>query len=551
MKLTRKLSLWIGLGICAVLALHAWLRVRSDVSEYRSDVLRDHDVTGRSLATAVELLWRTDGEARAREVIEELNLRTAHAQIRWVWPGADPADEEAPMRADLVPRPDGPTRSEVIEDADGPTHILSYAHVDLPGPRDGAIEILESLEGEHAHVRSTVIRAAATTSVLVALCVALTLGFGMVFVARPLRLLADKARRIGDGDLEGPVEIAQDDEIRDVGRAMNEMCGRLSEARERIARESAAKMRALEQLRHADRLRTVGQLASMMAHELGTPLNVVRARGSMIAEGEISIERARELGLVVIEQSDRMAAIIRRLLDFARRDPPDRYRTDLGHAVRQAVRMLEPIARKRDVQLAIEVAGAATSAGAGAGAGAERAASSGAERSAAPGSEIDAWIDPRQIQQAVTNLVVNAIHASPPGATVSIAVRPAPERPAEEAWVDVLDRGPGIAADQLEQLFEPFVTTKSAGEGTGLGLPIADEIVREHGGAIEVESTPGEGARFRIRLPRREGEPEVHAASDASQVATSSHDASIRSHAGARSAARESWRQDSGPRDRR
>ncbi|MDQ3032226.1 MAG: HAMP domain-containing histidine kinase [Myxococcota bacterium] len=515
MKLTRKLSIAIGLGICLVLAVNAYFRVRGDVTTYRDDMRRDHDVTGRSLATAVELIWRTEGEARAREIVEELNLRTSHATIRWVGPAATHDHPEAPQRRDLVPDDGTTTRSEVIATAGDEPHMLSYTPVDLPAARRGAIEIDESLETEEDHVERTLVRAAATTTLLIALCVGLTLAFGTLFVARPLRRLADKARRIGEGDLEGPLDVRQDDEIRDVARAMNEMCERLGEARTRLDRETEAKMRALEQLRHADRLRTVGQLASTIAHELGTPLNVVRARASMVADGSVSEARVRELAEVMVGQCDRMTGIIRGLLDYARRDPPDRFQTDLVRAVRESVQWLQPMARKRSITIELDAAQ----------------------------PELEAWIDPRQIQQAVTNLLVNATHASPEGGIVSLGVRVAPERPNEEVWIDVVDAGPGIAPEHRERLFEPFFTTKTTGEGTGLGLSVVEGIVREHGGRIDVESEPGRGARFRIRLPRRVTSV---LADDASQLAIESQDAALRRG----DAARQSWRREEIPRSR-
>jgi signal transduction histidine kinase len=472
MRLTRKLSLAIGLGICLVLGIHAWIRVGADSEQYRNDVRRDHDVTGRSLASTVELLWRTDGETRAREVIEELNLRESHVQIRWVWPRALPGDDNAALRPDLIPTTGGRTHSEVVTGEDGEPYMLSYTLFDLPGDDDGAIELYESLANEQTHIVASLRRTAITTTALIVVCVMLTLGFGIFFVARPLRLLADQARRIGEGDLDHPIEIRQDDEIQEVARAMNHMCERLREARVHLERETAAKMRALEQLRHADRLRMIGQLSSVIAHELGSPLNVVRARGAMIAEGDLPPPRVRELGEQIVEQTDRMERIIRGLLDFARRDPPTRHPVALAHPVREAIQWLQPIAAKRNVTISFD---------------------EGQEHLQSP-------IDLRQIQQAVTNLLVNALDASPDGATIAVRIRPGPGD--EEISIEVRDRGAGIAVEQIPLIFEPFFTTKPSGQGTGLGLAIADEIVREHGGAIDCESRPGDGALFRIRLPR-------------------------------------------------
>jgi two-component system NtrC family sensor kinase len=108
-------------------------------------------------------------------------------------------------------------------------------------------------------------------------------------------------------------------------------------------------------------------------------------------------------------------------------------------------------------------------------------------------------LDAGQIHQALTNLIVNAVHVSPVSEAVEVAVT----RAGDELRVSVRDRGKGIADDQLRQIFDPFYTTKRAGEGTGLGLSVADGIVREHGGHISVESCPGKGATFTMHLPVR------------------------------------------------
>src|SRR5690606_32144045 len=116
--------------------------------------------------------------------------------------------------------------------------------------------------------------------------------------------------------------------------------------------------------------------------------------------------------------------------------------------------------------------------------------------------------DAGQVQQALANLALNAIQASPAGAVVGIALARRRVRPpsdlggpeAEFEAITVSDRGPGIAEEHLPHVFEPFFTTKDVGEGTGLGLAVAYGIVREHGGWIDVESRTGEGSRFTLFL---------------------------------------------------
>jgi len=302
-------------------------------------------------------------------------------------------------------------------------------------------------------------------------------------VGRPVAALVDKARRIGGGDFSGPLQLRTRDELSQLATEMNSMAAALEAAARKVAQESAARLRALEQLRHADRLTTAGKLAAGLAHELGTPLNVVAGRAKMIATGEIeSPEEGSESARIIVDQAERMARIVRQLLDFARRGVSEKRSADLGALVRQTCSLLEALGTKRDVSI----------------------------RYHEPTPSVRAHVDAAQIQQAFTNLLVNAIHASQRGSHVDITVSSvdvAPEGGPHEgqgpwAVIEVLDQGAGISVEQLPEIFDPFFTTKPVGEGTGLGLSVAHGIAQEHGGWIDVESEPTRGSRFRIFLPQ-------------------------------------------------
>jgi two-component system, NtrC family, sensor kinase len=262
---------------------------------------------------------------------------------------------------------------------------------------------------------------------------------------------------------------------------MNLMCDELARARETVAAETAGRIAALEQLRHADRLATVGKLSSGIAHELGTPLNVVSGRAKMIASGETAGPETAENARIIVSQAERMTKIIRQLLDFARRRQPQKEPTDLHAIVRQTLSLMRTIADKHKVSL--ETAGDAVPA--------------------------LAEVDGGQIQQALANLVLNGIQAMPHGGRLTVGLglertRPPADHGGPEAdylrlWVR--DEGEGIEPEVLERVFEPFFTTKQVGEGTGLGLSVCYGIVREHGGWLAAESRPGEGSRFSIHLP--------------------------------------------------
>lgn len=246
-------------------------------------------------------------------------------------------------------------------------------------------------------------------------------------------------------------------------------------------RAEEARLAAVEQLRRAERLATVGTLAAGIAHELGTPLHVVLTYAKMIASGEAQGgEVARGAG-VIAEQAERMTRIIGRILDFARPRPPEKALADVAAIARAALGVLAPLAERRGVTL---------------------------EFAQGPGSAA-ATVDVGQLQQVLVNLVMNAIQASARGARVAVEVGEARARrpgagaePAEHVRVDVRDEGEGMQPERLARLFEPFFTTKPAGEGVGLGLSVSHGIVREHGGWIQVESEVGKGSRFTVHLPR-------------------------------------------------
>lgn len=476
MKLARRLSFAISLGICLVLGINAWARVNQERRDYRADAQLDHAAFGRGLAAAIEFVWVRDGAGVALEAVEQFNQRESHLTIRWVWPHPKAGEQEyVPRDPAMVPRAGEKTLSRVILGEGGVPHMLTYAAVDVPGGRGGALELYESLSQEGVALRMILVRAAITLTLLVAVCVALTFGFGVLFVANPLRALVAKAERIGAGDLSGPLELVGDSEIRELAMAMNAMCERLSEARERVAQETDARIRTLEQLRHANRLRTVGELASGIAHQLGTPLNVVRVRGSMIASGEVAEQRMRELGSVIVEHVDRISDTIRQLLNFARREKPNFAPGDLAKTLQQTVSLVEPLAAQRLVKL-----------------------STGIDLESAP-----LTMDSGQVHQALTNILMNALHATREGGLVSVALR----KHELGFIVEIKDGGEGIAEEHLPHIFEPFFTTKRAGEGTGLGLSVAEGIIRQHGGSIEVQSSR-DGTAFRVLLADGAARPE-------------------------------------------
>jgi signal transduction histidine kinase len=273
---------------------------------------------------------------------------------------------------------------------------------------------------------------------------------------------------VAAGDLGARSAVRHRDELGDLTRELNRMLDRLEAAGAEVQASTRKRLETLEQLRHAERLTTIGRLASSVAHELGTPLNVMTGRARLIVEDDkLAAVHAR----VIIDQGERMTKIIRQLLDYARRRPAQRVEEDLCRVAADAVALLAPLATKKNLKLHFSPA-----------------------VDTAP-----VIADGTQVQQALTNLIVNAIQASAEGATIEVTL----QATGDGFELAVHDHGPGMPPDVLARVFEPFFTTKPIGESTGLGLSVSRDIVDEHGGRIEAESAPGRGSRFWMSLPRR------------------------------------------------
>lgn len=489
MKLTRKFTAALMAVMFAVLGLYGTWRLRHEAEDFRHDMQSDHRDLGNALRVSVREVWELDGQARAMALIDRLNEPESSVRIRWVW--FDPNASEyyqpkAPLKALLTVIRGNP--AFWVDSGDGEAgRFYSYIPVRVANARLGALELSESLSFQLRHIREAVVAIMVAFGVIGVVCGILAWGLGVWLVGKPINRLVDKARRVGEGDFTGPLQVRGRDELAALTCEMNAMSDRLAAANHAVLAEATARLRAMEQLRHADRLMTVGKLASGIAHELGTPLNVVALRGKMIADGEESAEQARRSGRVIVEQSTRMAVIIRQLLDFARPRRAEKAPADLAQVITQTLALLRPLADKHHVTLDF---------------------STGTEPwpAALAAYEVDAG----QLQQALTNLVVNGAQAMPRGgrlvvhlSTERLAPPPAegggPDAP--YACIAVEGAGSGIRAEDLPHLFDPFFTTKDVGEGTGLGLSVSYGMVREHGGWIGVRTTEGRGSTFSIYLP--------------------------------------------------
>jgi signal transduction histidine kinase len=240
-----------------------------------------------------------------------------------------------------------------------------------------------------------------------------------------------------------------------------------------------------ERLERANKAAAMGTLAMGVAHEISTPLAVIAARGEqMVAKVQGDAWLSASVG-VVLAQTERINQVIRGLLGLARGDAPTAQRIDPEDVIRNAVALVEHRFVKSQIQLDVKV----------------HAADSGLGHRPAPETRPEVLGDPRLLEHAVVNLLLNACEASKGGAQVAIGLR----REAGAIEIAVEDAGAGISSADVGRALEPFFTTKARQGGTGLGLAIAHEIVASHRGKLLFSPRAEGGTRAVIRLPTAEG----------------------------------------------
>ncbi len=280
-----------------------------------------------------------------------------------------------------------------------------------------------------------------------------------VLTLRPLRRLPSAAQRIASGDYRARIDERGPTEIAELAREFNSMAEAL-ESRER-------------ELVHQERLATVGKMAAMITHEVRNPLSAIGLNAELLEEelGDLDDDttEARSLCSSIHTEIDRLTAITETYLQFARLPEPRLHPEDIAALIHNLVRFIDEEMSQKNIQLTVS-----------------------AQETLPP-----VELDHAQIKQGLLNLLRNAGEAldGVKGAKLTITAH----LDGDNVVVTVKDNGPGIPADVLPRLFEPFFTTKKS--GTGLGLALTQQIIREHNGSLEVESSAGKGARFTIRLP--------------------------------------------------
>jgi signal transduction histidine kinase len=366
------------------------------------------------------------------------------------------------------------------------TNLLTSVAIPLRSRPPGAVVTAVSMAGvQQARARGLAVALAFAlpTILLVTLLVDFT---ARQLVHRPLAEIRGTMQRAAVGELQARAAILRHDELGSVADGLNDMLNRLEHFNEALRERVRDATEQLEQrnaqlaqnynqmlilreaLARADRMAALGHWAATVAHQVGTPLNLVSGYVQMVRDDPATSPLVRQRLETVDVQIQQVTRILRTMLDQARQ-PPYRETTNLPAIVKRVQELIGP--RLSGGRISAEIA--------------------------VPDSLPPINADPVQLEMALLNLITNAVDAMPDGGTLSIRAAATPEG----VRVEVGDTGTGIPPSLLDRIFEPWMTTKPAGQGTGIGLGIVRDVIRAHGGTASARNAEGGGAIFTINLP--------------------------------------------------
>jgi two-component system NtrC family sensor kinase len=487
MKIGTRLAVGLLVALTPVVSVYTYNRVRTSAKIFEQDLKRETRASEMALNEAIRLDIQRSEWNDIRAVFESIRQQGLAVAV---------LDKSGKLRYALPDFPIKlPTDSEIFaqikahgdaefthEEPGGPYWFCRIAPM-RNDPSQGYLLVAQDwTEVRHDLYRRTVssIIAGVVVVLLTAILIPLV---ARKYVSRPLAELSRRVSRLSAGE-ETEREPAGD-EVSLITEEFRKLARELSVARRRLLDESERKLELERRLRHSDKLATIGTLASGLAHEIGTPLGVIRGRAEHLLRSRPDEARLNAGLEIIINQIDRITRIVRMLLDFGRRREPIRVTSDVRTIVQRTLHLLETEAERRNINLVSDL-GPVT---------------------------LLADCDVDQLQQVFVNLGMNALDAmAQSGGTLRVSARRMVEGSREVVRLSFQDDGPGVDDEFKDRVFDPFFTTKDPGKGTGMGLAVSQSIVRDHDGEIALEKQP-RGACFVVTLPLAQRRESVMAAS--------------------------------------
>lgn len=461
-------------------ALAGALLVRMEREQLVADEITESRVLLRSLQVSVENALRDGQDPDIAELLGRLELVARQVDVL-VFSTGSPRPRQASLGSDLDDATVQLVRALTLDGEDG------YRVVEMPhgaprlvagtplrtdgGERIGTLVVNRPLTELAADLRATT--TLITTSVLA--FAAITTMIMLVFLRRevthPLSQIAAATERLGD-DLDADLDLplAPSEELDAVRQTLLRLQTQLVRVRNARAVEVSKREELERQLRDADKLIVVGQLAAGVAHEIGSPLQVMIGRARLLTTQDGQDQEVRRQAGLIVEHAERISGIVERLQDVVRRRSTRLGDIDLVGPVEKVMWLIEPEAKRRGVTLTW---------------------------SSMP-SIIPVHADADEVQQVVLNLSLNALQATPPGGRVAVSVL----GDEQGGTIHVRDEGYGMDEATQARAFEPFFTTRVDDGGTGLGLAVVQSIAGRHRARIRLTSSPGAGTEVSMTWPK-------------------------------------------------
>jgi len=496
LSLRTRLSLLVGFIVALVVGAAAFLELRMFTVRMERELIESARVTARAVADDVELRSRTDEDAVEAAVLHEfLEVNPAVRSITVVRMDGDTptvvlstSTEERPAALNVAHR--AMAAGDEIDQSAG---LMRFVGVPFVGPRDpmAVVVAVSTLAVERVSRDG---RLLALWVMLPAILIVIVLldWLARRLVHRRLGDIRETMRRVADGDLRARAAVERPDEIGAIVSGLNNMLSEmevLSDSLQTRVRDATAELRARnadveemyqrvfdlrEALAKAEQLAAVGQAAANVAHQVGTPLNLVSGYVQILLSDASLDTRTRRRLEMMQRQIEQVTGAVRSLLDRARRTV-QRIEVEPSALIDRVLEIAQPRLDRNHVTVEVHVE---------------------------PGlPKIEA--DTVQLELALLNLVTNAIDAMVEGGKLTLTL----SRIGDSIRLEVGDSGPGVPEGLIHTIFEPWVTTKPFGRGTGLGLAIARGVIAAHGGTITVSNRPAGGAVFTVDLPPAHAAP--------------------------------------------
>lgn len=490
MKLGTKLTLYLSLMIVFVHSGYGYFHILSRREILVKKMTSEVESIGRNLKVSLEKVRIEKGQEYVQDLIDgieeyekTLAVVVYHEEkdlvihSRSLQEGLEPylALVKKAMQADLPQEEFGAYKE---------TPIFAYAFPlkDKKGKPVGGVSILQYTSFMEEDIRVAERNILITVLILIGGVVAMVLLGTRKWISQPISHLIVGIHHIAKGNLDTRINLRRKDEISQLAEAFNQMAVGLKKAQEELIQQAETRVELERNLRQSEKLATIGQLASGLAHEIGTPLNIIGGRVEL-ARRRLDDREARKHLDIVMQQTERITKIIQQLLGFVRKKKPEQRNLNLGEVLDISLDFLDHQIQKQRVTVMKEIK-----------------------------DDLPLVMgDPDQLQQVFLNLILNAIQAMPEGGMLRVSASSKwiskeglEDSPRRYVEIGVEDSGTGMEKTVAQGIFHPFYTTKNA--GTGLGLTVSQGIVQDHEGWIEVESEIGKGSMFRVYLPSMSGE---------------------------------------------